>query len=231
MIILDKSIQSRNYSVYGGVVKQTVKTAVCMHKTVGAFNGAINWMRTTPEQREAAGHGKTYSSCHTIDDRNNPGVINQIMGFDKRAWHAGGVVRRTQRAMNVIGVRDPNNVSIGHEMAAYYDINRDGHVSAEEKKATLSQLDDFVDLMFFLEEESKTNKWVDIKADADHLFTHYDLNPGKPNMEWEHAYVVEKMAERKAGKVEDKVEHTCPLALKDSNLKQTVTRLLEIVKK
>jgi len=46
---IDKTKQSPNYSVYNGVTKRTVKTAVCMHKTVGSFSGAIEWLCTTPD--------------------------------------------------------------------------------------------------------------------------------------------------------------------------------------
>lgn len=199
-MIIDKTKQSKNFSTNSdGTPKLTVKKAVTLHKTVGSFKGAIEWLSTTPKERLEK-HGKeSWSSAHTIDDRNNPGVIHQIIPFSHRAWHAGGVIRRTQRALDVIGVLDPNNVTIGHELASYYDINRDGNTSEEEKKATLSQLDDFVDFMFYLEEESKTDPYLEITADASCLMTHKDVNPHKPDMEWEYEYVVRKMKERKSG--------------------------------
>jgi len=216
--------QSPNYSTHpDGKPKEYIKIAVIMHKTVGSFEGALNWLSTTPEDRLLRHGKKTWSSAHSLDRRNDPGVIHQLMPWQFRAWHAGGVTRRTDRAIKVIGVRDPNNVTIGHEMTAYYDIDRDGTVEPEEKKATINQLDDFVNLMFHLEEESKTNPWIDIKADADHLLTHADTNHHKPDMEWEYAYVVEQMRKRK------NTQPNCPLALKDSNLKQTVDHLINLL--
>ena len=223
---IDKTKQSPNYSVYNGVTKRTVKTAVCMHKTVGSFSGAIEWLCTTPDQRLKRHGKKSWSSAHTIDDRNDPGVIHQIIPFSHRAWHAGGVVRRTKRAMDVIGVLDPNNVSIGHEMAAVYDADKNGVTSEEEKRATLSQLDDFVEFMFELEEESKTNEWLDITADASSLFTHYDVNPYKPDMEFEYAYVIAKMKERKGG-----VQIAPSLALEDANWEETMQHLDDLYRK
>lgn len=224
--------QSNNFSTHpDGSPKRIVKKAVMMHKTVGSFKGAIEWLCTSPEDRLRRHGKKSWSSCHTIDDRNDSGVIHQIIPFSHRAWHAGGVTRRTDRAMKVIGVLDPNNVCIGHEMAAYYDVDHNGSMSDSESKATLSQLDDFVDYMFWLEEESKTNEWLDIKADADHLLTHRDTNHYKPDMEWEYDYVVKAMEKRKLDMKGAKSTHTCPLALRDANKQEVINRLIEIFSK
>ena len=152
----------------------------------------------TPDDRAKAGHGKTYSSAHNVDDRLDPGIIHQLMPLQYRAWHAGGVTRRTDRAMRVIGVRDPNNVCIGHEFANVYDVDKNGKIDDSERRLTDSQIDDFVEYMFWLEKESETNKWLDIRADADHLLTHYDTNAGKPNMDADYEIIVERMNKKRA---------------------------------
>lgn len=189
-----KTKKSKNYSKHSnGKPKQYVKTAVMMHSTVGNFKGAIEWLCTTPEERLKKHGKKSWSSAHNIDDRDTPGVINQLMPLQYRSWHAGGVTRRSDRAKHVIGLSDPNNVCIGHEFVNYYDINRNGRTEDKERRLTESQINDFVDYMFFLEEESKTNKWLDIRADADHLLTHYDTNHHKPNMEKDYKKVVKAM--------------------------------------
>lgn len=191
--------KSPNYSRHpGGKAKEYVKTAVMMHSTIGSFRGAVDWLSTTPEERLKRHGKKTWSSAHNVDDRNDPGVIHQLMPLQYRAWHAGGVTRRTQRAMDVIGVRDPNNVCIGHEFVNYFDVDRDGSVEDDERKLTQSQINDFVDYMFWLEEESITNDWLDIRADRDHLLTHHDTNHHKPNMDDDLERVVVAMDKKRA---------------------------------
>lgn len=198
MLKINKKYNSPNFSKYpNGKPKQTVKKAVMLHSTVGNFAGALSWFQLTPDQRLKKFGKKSWSSAHILDDRKDRGIIHQLMDFSYRAWHGGGVTRRSQRAMKVIGVLDPNNSCIGYEMTNYYDINRDGKTSDLEKIPTESEIEDFVDFMFFLEERSKTDPWIDIKADADHLLTHFDTNHYKPNMEKTYEQIVTMMLDRK----------------------------------
>jgi len=228
---IKKAKQSKNYSTHSnGSPKEYVKTAVMMHKTAGGFEGALEWLCTTPAERLRKHGKKSWSSAHSLDKRDDRGVIHQLMPWQYRAWHAGGVTRRTLRALDVIGVRDPNNVCIGHEFTAWYDIDRDGRLEEHEKRATTEQLDDFIDYMFLLEEESKTDPWLDIKADASHLLTHADTNHYKPDLEWEYNYVVEGMKKKKDGSEDYEVSHTCPLALKDATIYETVDHLKDLLK-
>ena len=228
MLFLNQKKQSKNYSLNSDKSPiRTIKTAVMMHKTVGGFKGAIQWLSTSPEERLRRFGERSWSSCHTINDRLALGTIYQIIPFEYRAWHGGGVTRRPSRALDVIGVRDPNNVCIGHEFTAWYDFNRNNILEPTEKAATFQQLNDFVDFMFYLEEQSIDNPWLDIKADADHLLTHSDTNHFKPDMEWEYEYVVDRMNNMRAfikGPVEfKKIEE------KKKNLMEIIIKLLRLL--
>jgi len=194
---IKENIQSPNYSRDpDGTPKMTVKTGVMMHSTVGSFVGAASWLSTTPEERLRRFGKKSWSSAHFLDDRDDPGVVHQLIDYAYRAWHAGGVNRRTDRALALIGDKDPNNELLGYEMTNFYDINRDGKVSSDEKTPTRSQMADFVDRMFELEEESKTDEWIDIKAED--FITHFDTNHHKPNMEKAYALAQKMVKERRA---------------------------------
>lgn len=202
--------KSKNYSTNpDGSPKEHIKKAVMMHSTVGSLTSSIDWLCMSPEEREKRYGTKTYSSAHNVDDRSDPGVIHQLMPLQYRAWHGGGVTRRTQRAMDVIGVLDPNNVCIGHEFVNYYDVDRDGVIEAEERRLSDSQINDFVEYMFWLEEQSKTNKWLDIRADRNHLLTHHDTNEGKPNMDLDWQRIVDAMDKKRAEMAG--VNYTCDI--------------------
>ena len=201
-----KLVRSPNFSKYAnGKPKQFVKRAVVIHSTVGSLEGAVSWLTTSPEERKRKFGKKTYSSAHTISDS---GKFYQLIDFEKRAWHAGGVTRMTDRAKRILTGDDANNVTIGHEFANYFDRNRDGKVSDSEKRLADDVIEEFVDFMFLLEAESKKSKWLDIRADEKHLLTHFDTNHHKPNMEADYLKIVERMKARRGmdKSCEDKLE-------------------------
>jgi len=119
------------------------------------------------------------------------------MPFQYRAWHGGGVNRRTQRALDIIGQGDPNNDCIGYEFVNYYDIDKDGLLEAEEKMISEGQYHDFIAFMDYLEELSRDNPWLEIVADADHILTHFDTNKHKPNMEKIREEIIRRLDARK----------------------------------
>ena len=88
-----------------------------LHKTLGAFNGAVEWLCTPAEKRSP----KTYSSAHFVINRD--GSWTQLVSIKDTAWHAGTVDKPTEYAKkllkkNTLGVYiNPNSYSIGIEMA------------------------------------------------------------------------------------------------------------------
>jgi len=192
-----KQLPSKNFSTLtNGQPKEHKKVAIMLHSTVGRLASAKSWLTMTPDERFARYGTKSWSSAHIIAGRTK-GDIYQLMPFQYRAWHGGGVNRRTQRALDIIGQGDPNNLCIGYEFVNYYDIDKDGLLEEEEKMISEGQYQDFIDFIDHLEELSKNNPWLEITADADHILTHFDTNKHKPNMEKIREEIIRRLDARK----------------------------------
>lgn len=149
----------------------TQKKAFMLHSTAGSFEGAVEWLCTSPEERLRVHGKKTYSSAHVVIDRD--GTIAELIHPMYRAWHGGGVDRRTKRAIDIIGQDSPNDLCIGVEFANYYDHNKDGMTDSSERVITNEQIDAFRD--YAAKYEMNINKNT--------ILTHFDTNSNKPNME------------------------------------------------
>lgn len=189
-------IKSPNYSKNAdGTPRTARKDYVMLHSTVGAFKGAIQWLSTPPEARTP----KSWSSAHVVIGRKQ-GEFEQLMPYDYRAWHAGGVTRKTPRAWRIIGTRSPNDACVGVELANYYDIDRDGRVEPKEKELSEWQ---YNRLIKWLKDYEEVNP--NFKADENHILTHLDTNHYKPNMEHIYLSLMNKLKQESPAEP----EHEC----------------------
>ena len=109
-----KTLQTTNIASY-----TTKKVGFILHGTVGAYNGAVEWLMTPPNKRPVI----SYSSAHYVISK--LGEVTQLATNDQVTWHAGNVVNPTWRARKYLptksGVpmlapfKNPNDSFIGIE--------------------------------------------------------------------------------------------------------------------
>ena len=152
---------------------------ITLHTTLGNFNGAVDWLRTSPEERKRKTGVKTYSSAHFVIGR--LGEIAQLIPLDKRAWHAGRVSKPTELGKaalkpSIVGYQNPNNYMFGLEFASGYDIDRDGILESWERLFTPHQIKAAVFLKNHIEEA------LNIEIPERYIITHHDTDSSKPNI-------------------------------------------------
>lgn len=131
--------QSPNYAL-----SNTKKAVVVLHLTLGAYNGAVSWLSNANRPNR--------SSAHFVIGR-NPGEIIQLVKLTDIAWHAGAVSNPNDRAKKVMLKNldgtyvNPNQYTIGIELAAGYDVDRDGVVEPSENDITEWQYEQLTDLV------------------------------------------------------------------------------------
>lgn len=122
----------------------TKKNAVILHFTLGAYKGAVDWLRNANRPNR--------SSSHFVIGRNQ-GEIVQLVKLTDIAWHAGNISNPNDRAKRIMlknldgSCVNPNQYTIGIELAAGYDDDRDGTVEASENDITEWQYQTLTDLM------------------------------------------------------------------------------------
>ncbi len=120
--------QSPNYTV--GPKK---KDTIVLHFTLGAYNGAVSWLTNANRPNR--------SSAHYVIGRKE-GEIIQLVKLTDIAWHAGGISNPNDRAKKVMKKNldgswvNPNQYTIGIELAAGYDVDQDGTVEPNENDIT-----------------------------------------------------------------------------------------------
>lgn len=166
----------------------TPPVTLVLHTTLGSFDGAVQWLRTTPEQRQKRHGKKSYSSAHVVFGRY--GEIAELAGVDVGTWHAGGVSKPSKRAKeilpkNVLGrLKNPNKSTIGLEFASGYDIDKDGVIESWEKLYTKSQIKASVWYVLNRLEPQILEKYgVKIEFSDDSTITHKDIASYKPDLE------------------------------------------------
>jgi len=163
------NVSNTNYKMEG----------VVLHLTIGAFKGAVEWLRMSPEERLRRTGVKSWSSAHVVFDRNS-GKIAQLAPFNKMSWHAGVIKKPSARARAVMK-RDmfvyvnPNKYLIGFEFTGGYDIDRDGIIEGWEKLFTTRQIKDAVQVHLLAEKE--------LGYELPVILTHKDISISKPNIE------------------------------------------------
>jgi len=131
--------QTPNYAV--GTTK---KIAVVLHFTLGAYSGAVSWLLNSNRPNR--------SSSHFVIGRNQ-GEITQLVKLTDIAWHAGGISNPNERAKKVMlknldgSFVNPNQYTIGIELAAGYDVDKDGVVEPNENDVTEWQYQQLTELV------------------------------------------------------------------------------------
>ena len=131
--------QSPNYSV-----GPTKKTAVVLHFTLGAYRGAVEWLSNANRPNR--------SSAHFVIGR-NAGEAVQLVNVSDIAWHAGVISNPNDRAKRVMRKNldgswvNPNQYTIGIELAAGYDVDQDGTVEPNENDVTEWQYQQLTELV------------------------------------------------------------------------------------
>ena len=131
--------QTPNYAV-----GPTKKTVVVLHFTLGAFNGAVSWLSNANRPNR--------SSAHFVIGRNQ-GEAVQLVKVTDIAWHAGAVSNPNERAKRVMRKNldgtwvNPNQYTIGIELAAGYDVDQDGAVEPNENDITEWQYQQLTELV------------------------------------------------------------------------------------
>ena len=122
----------------------TPPLTIVFHTTLGEFNGAVEWLRMTPEEREKRTGRKSWSSAHAVFGRQ--GDVAKLADVNVGTWHAGTIYKPSQRAKKMLpttifgNLKNPNRASIGLEFAAGWDIDRDGILEGWEKLYTPLQI-------------------------------------------------------------------------------------------
>lgn len=131
--------QTPNYAI-----GPTKKTVVVLHLTLGAYSGAVSWLLNANRPNR--------SSAHFVIGR-NPGEITQLVKIADVAWHAGNISNPNDRAKKVMlknldgSYVNPNQYTIGIELAAGYDVDKDGVVEPNENDITEWQYEQLTDLV------------------------------------------------------------------------------------
>jgi len=176
-------------------------TVLVLHVTAGVYEGAVEWLTTSPEERLKQTGTKSYSSAHFVLDRNSD-EIAQLAPVTVGTWHAGVIIRPTARALKVLPktifgkLKNPNRGSIGIEVAAGYDANNNGIVEATEKMYTQKEIQDCAELILEVIEPQ-----TGITYDDAHIITHRDIDAQKPNLEVSRLMLLSELAKRRAKKI------------------------------
>ena len=197
---------------------------IVFHTTLGAFNGAVEWLRMTPEEREKRTGRKSWSSAHAVFGRH--GEVAKLAEVNVGTWHAGAIYKPSQRALkmlptNISGrLKNPNRASIGLEFAAGWDIDRDGVLEGWEKLYTPVQIKNAA--QYIIEEiEPAIKKYhsIEIQFSGASSCTHKDISASKPDLEIQRAMVLAELQKQRAAKVvqpkptptpEEKTEEVTP---------------------
>jgi len=122
----------------------TKKTTIVLHFTLGSYGGAVEWLCNQNRPNR--------SSSHFVIGRNH-GEIVQLVKLTDIAWHAGNVSNPNDRAKRIMQKNmdgswvNPNQYTIGIELAAGYDVDRDGTVEPNENDITEWQYQTLTELV------------------------------------------------------------------------------------
>jgi len=163
--------QSPNYAP-----SSTKKAVVILHLTLGAYNGAVSWLSNANRPNR--------SSAHFVIGRNQ-GEIVQLVKLTDVAWHAGAVSNPNDRAKKVMLKNldgtyvNPNQYTIGIELAAGYDVDHDGVVEPSENDITEWQYQQLAELVRSFANNPDTAFFLDPK----NIIIHGDITDYKEKPE------------------------------------------------
>lgn len=154
----------------------TKKSVVVLHLTLGAYNGAVSWLSNANRPNR--------SSAHFVIGRNQ-GEIVQLVKLSDIAWHAGAVSNPNDRAKKVMlknldgTYMNPNQYTIGIELAAGYDVDHDGVVEPSENDITEWQYQQLTELVRSFKDNPETAFVLDPK----NIIIHGDITDYKEKPE------------------------------------------------
>ncbi len=163
--------QTPNYSV-----GPTKKAVVVLHFTLGAYNGAVNWLSNANRPNR--------SSAHYVIGRKEGEIVQLVKNTDI-AWHAGVISNPNARAKRIMRKNldgswvNPNQYTIGIELAAGYDVDQDGAVEPNENDITEWQYQALTELVKSFENNPDTAFVLDEK----NIIVHNDLTDYKEKPE------------------------------------------------
>lgn len=163
--------QTPNYAI--GPKK---KTAIVLHFTLGSYIGAVEWLSNANRTNR--------SSAHFVIGR-NPGEIIQLVKLTDIAWHAGAVSNPNDRAKKIMPKNldgtyvNPNQYTIGIELAAGYDVDRDGVIEPNENDITEWQYQQLTELV----KSFANNPDTAFIFDAKNIVIHGDITDYKEKPE------------------------------------------------
>ncbi len=163
--------QTPNYAL--GPAK---KVAVVLHFTLGAYKGAVEWLCNANRPNR--------SSAHYVIGR-NPGEIVQLVKLADIAWHAGAISNPNDRAKRIMKKNldgswvNPNQYTIGIELAAGYDVDQDGAVEPNENDITEWQYQQLTELV----KSFSTNSDTAFVLDEKNIIIHGDITDYKEKPE------------------------------------------------
>lgn len=177
-----------------------------LHTTAGAFEGAVEWLRMTPEERKKKTGTASYSSAHAVFDRTDR--VAKLADAGKATWHAGAVYNPSPRAKAVLPkdwlgrLKNPNRYTIGLEVASGYDIDQDGVLETWEKLYTPTTIKTIAEYIIKeLEPEIERIHGEKVTFGPDNTLTHRDITSYKPDLEKQRTMVLAELAkQRKAQK-------------------------------
>lgn len=154
----------------------TKKGVIVLHFTLGAYNGAVSWLSNANRPNK--------SSSHFVIGRNE-GEITQLVKITDIAWHAGIISNPNDRAKRVMRKNldgswvNPNQYTIGIELAAGYDVDHDGTVEPNENDITEWQYQALTELVKSFENNPDTSFVLDEK----NIIIHGDISDYKEKPE------------------------------------------------
>lgn len=162
------------------------KTAVVLHFTLGAYNGAVSWLMNPNRPNR--------SSSNFVIGRND-GEAVQLVKLTDIAWHAGIISNPNERAKRIMLKNldgswvNPNQYTIGIELAAGYDVDRDGTIEPNENDITEWQYKTVTELIRSFVQNPETNFVLDEK----NIFIHGDIADYKEKPEKVRAEILKRL--------------------------------------
>lgn len=136
------------------------KAVVVLHFTLGSYNGAVSWLMNANRPNR--------SSSHYVIGRKD-GEITQLVKITDIAWHAGIISNPNDRAKRIMRKNldgswvNPNQYTIGIELAAGYDVDQDGVVEPNENDITEWQYQTLTELVKSFADNPDTEFVIDEK--------------------------------------------------------------------
>ncbi len=202
---------------------------IVLHATTSPAKQAIDWLKTTPEDRLRLYGTKTYSSANAVFSR--LGDITELAGPDRGTWHAGKISNPSERAKKVLRkdflgrFKNPNKYSIGLEVAAHWDIDKDGILEGWEKLYSPQAVKSVASYILHLE------KKLGRQFPNHHILTHKDITSYKPDIEIARAMVLtEIMKQRVAAATELSPAPIEPVIEPEVDKEATKNEIIKLVK-